>query len=707
MPELVRFTRHGDVAVLTIDNPPVNALSFAVSNELLAHVRTAEADPDVRAIILIGAGRNFIAGADIREFGRPDGARVAAALGAALGAIENCSKPVIAAIHGAALGGGLETAMAAHYRLIAANAQIGQPEVKIGLIPGAGGTQRLLRLAGIEKAVEMCAFGGTLGAKDALAEGIVDRVIDVKSGDELLEAALAFAREVMSQPIRRTRARNEKLANIDPQLFADLFQRAPDQARKRMRGQPAPLFAIVAVEAAAKLPFEEGLRYEAELFERCRVSNESKSLIHAFLGERAVGKIPDAPASTLARNLERVAIVGAGTMGGGIAMVFADAGFPVVIRETSAEALERGMKTILANYGRSLKSGRITGEVMEQRIGRIQRTLAFDGFENADLIIEAVFENMEVKKKVFADLDRVAKPGCILATNTSSLDVDEIAASTSRPESVVGVHFFSPANLMRLVEIVRGKQTAVDVLATAMTLARKLGKIGVLSANRFGFIGNRIMLPYAREAQLLLEEGASIEDVNNALVDFGMAMGPLAMYDQVGLDVALHVEIEARRFEKEPARRPLVMERLVAMGRLGQKGAAGFAKFDENRKPVPDPEVAALIERCAKEAGIDRRTVSKEEIVDRCILALVNEGARVLEEGVALRAVDIDVVYMTGYGFPSWRGGPMFYADTMGLPKVLARVREFEKQHGSASWEPAPLLEKYASEGRGFNLPDE
>jgi len=597
--------------------------------------------------------------------------------------------------------------MAAHYRLMAATAQIGQPEVKIGLIPGAGGTQRLPRLAGIAKAVEMCAFGGSIGAKDAQAAGIADRVIDSKNEADLLEAALAFAREIAGAPIPRTRERVQKLVGADPEVF----KAARDQARKKMRGQPAPLAAIDAVEAASKLPFSEGLRYEAELFERCRVSNESKSLIHAFFGERAVSKIPDVPASTQARSIERVAIVGAGTMGGGIAMVFADAGFPVVIRETTAEALDRGMNTIRANYARALKSGRLTEDLMMQRVGRIQGQLSYDGFENADLAIEAVFESIEVKKQVFRDLDRVAKRGCILATNTSSLDVDEIAAATSRPESVVGVHFFSPANLMRLVEIVRGKATGVDVLATAMTLAKKLGKISVLSANRFGFIGNRIMMPYAREAQLLLEEGASIEDVNSALVDFGMAMGPLAMYDQVGLDVALHVEIEARRFEKQPGllerRRPLVMERLVAMGRLGQKSGAGFAKFDENRKPVPDPEVAELIEICAKEAGIQRRNISKHEIVDRCILAMVNEGARVLEEGVALRAVDIDVVYMTGYGFPSWRGGPMFYADTLGLKHVLARIREFEKQHGSALWAPAPLLERYAAEGRGFNPPDE
>ena len=707
MPELVRYTRKGEVAVITIDNPPVNALGLGVPEGILSGIRVAEADREVRSVVLIGAGRTFIAGADIREFGRPDGARVAGAVGAALQAVENCTKPVVAAIHGAALGGGLETAMSAHYRLIAATARVGQPEVKIGLIPGAGGTQRLPRLAGIAKAVEMCAFGGNINAKDALTAGIVDRVIEAKGEADLLEGALEFAREIADAPGPKTCEREEKLAHSDPEALADIFKLARDQARKKMRGQPAPLAAIDAVEAATKLPFADGLRYEAELFERCRVSNESKSLIHAFFGERTVGKIRDIPPSTQPRAIERVAIVGAGTMGGGIAMVFADAGFPVVICETNQDPLDRGLNTIRANYARSLKSGRLTESAMGQRLGRIQGTLSYDGFETADLIVEAVFENIEVKKQVFGELDRIAKPGCILATNTSSLDVDEIAAATSRPESVVGVHFFSPANLMRLVEIVRGKNTAAEVLATVMALAKKLGKIGVLSANRFGFIGNRIMLPYAREAQLLIEEGASIDDVNNALLDFGMAMGPLAMYDQVGLDIALHVEVEARRFEKQPARRPLVVERLVVMGRLGHKTGAGFARFDENRKPVPDPEVATLIERCAKEAGIQRRVVSKDEIVDRCILALVNEGARVLEEGVALRAVDIDVVYMTGYGFPSWRGGPMFYADSVGLPRVLARIREFEKVHGPALWSPAPLLERYAAEGRGFNSPEE
>ncbi len=704
MPALVRYDRHGEVAVLTIDHPPVNALSFQVSEELLARIHEAEADPEARAIVLIGAGRTFIAGADIREFGRPDGARVAAALGAALEAVENCSKPVVAAIHGAALGGGLETAMAAHHRILSAAAQVGQPEVKIGLIPGAGGTQRLPRLAGFAKALEMCAFGASVRANDALQSGIVDRVIDATDETGVLATALVFAREAVGAPIPRTRDRTEKLKAADPQSFSA----AREQVRKKMRGQPAPLAAIDAVEAASSLPFAEGLRFEARLFEQCRVSSESRALIHAFFGERTVSKIPDIPPSTPVRAIDRVAVVGAGTMGAGIAMVFADAGFPVVIRETGAAALERGMIAIRAQYARSVKSGRLTEEAMAQRLGRIRGQLDEEGFENADLIVEAVFENIEVKKQVFAGLDRIAKPGCILATNTSSLDVDEIAAATSRPESVVGVHFFSPAQVMRLVEIVRGKATGAGVLATVMALVKKLGKIGVLSGNRFGFIGNRIMLPYTREAQLLLEEGASVEDVNAALVDFGMAMGPLAMYDQVGLDVALHVEIEARRFEKEAARRPLVLEKLVGMGRLGQKSGAGFAKFDDNRKPVPDPEVSALIEQCARESGIPRRSIAKQEIVDRCILALVNEGARVLEEGVALRAVDIDIVYLTCYGFPSWRGGPLFYADdAVGLPQVLSRIREFESQHGSALWAPAPLLERYAAEGRRFNPPGE
>ena len=703
MPELVRYSLHGDIAVLTIDNPPVNALSTGVPEGILAGVRQAEGDSNVRAIVMIGAGKTFIAGADIKEFGKSNGSRVAGELAASLQAVEDCRKPVVAALHGSALGGGLETAMAAHYRIMASNAQVGQPEVKIGLIPGAGGTQRLPRLAGIAKAVEMCAFGGNVKAKDALQAGLVDRLVDTKGEADLLEAALAFAREISDAPISRTCERSEKLANADPTIFSA----AREQARKKMRGQPAPLAAIDAVEAASKLPFAEGIRYEAERFERCRTSHESKSLIHAFFGERTVSKIPDVPSTTPLRKIERVAIVGAGTMGGGIAMVFSDAGIPVTIRETTQVALDRGFNTIRANYVRTVKSGRLTEAAMEERMGRIQGSLNYDGFEHADLVVEAVFEKMDVKKAIFADLDKIAKPGCILATNTSSLDVDEIASVTSRPESVLGVHFFSPANLMRLVEIVRGKATAPEVLATSMALAKKLGKVGVLSGNRFGFIGNRIMGPYVREAQLLLEEGVSIDDVNGALLDFGMAMGPLAMYDSVGLDIALHVEIEARRIEKQrfetQPRRPLVMEKLVAMGRLGLKSGAGFAKFDENRKPMPDPEVAALIETCAREAGIERRTISKEEIVDRCILAMVNEGARVLEEGVALRAVDIDVVYMTGYGFPAWRGGPMFHADTVGLSNVLSRIQEFEKRHGAALWAPAPLLVKYAAEGRGFN----
>ena len=703
MPELVRYSLHGDIAVLTIDNPPVNALSAGVPEGIVAAVRKAEGDPQVRAIVLIGAGKTFIAGADIKEFGKANGNRVAGELAASLQVVENCAKPIVAALHGSALGGGLETAMAAHYRIMAATAQVGQPEVKIGLIPGAGGTQRLPRLAGIAKAVEMCAFGGNVKAKEALEAGIVDRLVDTKGEADLLEAALVFAREICGAPISRTCERSEKLSTADPAVF----DAARDQARKKTRGQPAPLAAIDAVQASTTMPFAEGVRREAELFERCRTSNESKSLIHAFFGERTVGKIPDIPASTPVRKIEQVAIVGAGTMGGGIAMVFADAGFPVTIRETTQEALDRGLNTIRANYARTVKSGRLMEAAMEERLARIQGRLTYDGFETADLVIEAVFEKMDVKKQIFAELDKIAKPGCILATNTSSLDVDEIASATSRPESVLGVHFFSPANLMRLVEIVRGKATAADVLATSMALAKKLGKIGVLSGNGFGFIGNRIMGPYAREAQLLIEEGASIEEVNNALLNFGMAMGPLAMYDSVGLDVALHVEIEARRFETQPVRRPLIMEKLVAMGRLGLKSGAGFAKFDENRKPMPDAEVATLIETCAREAGIERRTIPKEEIVDRCILAMVNEGARVLEEGVALRAVDIDVVYMTGYGFPAWRGGPMFHADTVGLSRVLARIREFEQRHGSALWAPAPLLVKYAAEGRGFNLAED
>jgi 3-hydroxyacyl-CoA dehydrogenase len=683
------------VAVVTISNPPVNALGPGVAEGIGAAIARAAADPAVAAIVLIGAGRTFIAGADIREFGKiVRGEKPRRSLNPLLQAIEDCAKPVVMAIHGAALGGGMEVAMAGHYRVIAAAAQVGQPEVKLGIIPGAGGTQRLPRLAGVAKAVEMCAFGEPVTAREALALGIVDEIIE----GELLPGALAFARGVAGKPAPKTRERDAKLRDTDPAIF----ERARQQAAKTRRGQTAPLRAIEAVEAATRLPFDAALAREAELFDECLYGPQSKALIHAFFAERGVAKIPDVPKDTPTFEIRRAAVIGAGTMGGGITMNYANAGIPVIVKETSQEALDRGMATIRRNYASSVKKGKLSQAAMDQRMALITPQLTYDGFDQADIIAEAVFEGMALKKQVFAEIDRIAKPGCILASNTSYLDIDEIASVTRRPELVLGHHYFSPANVMRLLEIVRGKATGKPVLATSMALAKRLNKVGVLAGNARGFIGNRMLTPYLREAQFLVEEGAAVEEVNRALADFGMAMGPLAMSDLAGLDVGWRVRKEFRHLEKPGVRVPLVADRLCEMGRFGQKTGRGWSRYDENRQASPDPETAALIEEAAREAGIERRPIAREEIVDRCILALVNEGAHLLGEGIALRAADIDVVYLNGYAFPAWRGGPMFYADTLGLAAVLARIEEFQRRHGEDLWTPAPLLRRLAEAGATF-----
>ncbi len=688
---LVRYQNEQDVAVVTVENPPVNALSPGVLHGLKVAIEQANTDSEVRAIVVMGSGRTFIAGADVNEFLRPTAGEYVAGIRACLLTIEDSAKPVVMAIHGAALGGGLETAMAGHYRLIAPTAQVGQPEVKLGLIPGAGGTQRLPRLAGVAKAIEMCAYGAPVNAQDALAAKIVDRIID---GD-LRAGAVEFAREIADEPVKRTRDRHEKLAPSGKELFAS----AREQARKKLRGQTAPLAAIDAVEATTALPFADGLKHEAELFDACLRSPQSKALIYAFFAERAVSKIPGISSGTPTYDIARAAIVGAGTMGGGIAMAFVNAGYPVLIRETSREALDRGMNQIRRNYASAVKNGRITAEDADQRLAMITPQLTFEGFDQADVIVEAVFESLAVKQQVFREIDAVAKPGCVLATNTSSLDIDRIAGVTKRPDMVIGLHFFSPANIMRLVEIVRGSATRSEVSATAVALAKRLGKIGVMAGNCPGFIGNRMINVYGREAQFLVEEGATVEDVNQALFDFGMAMGPLAMFDLVGNDVMRDIAAVTG----SGARQPLVLPQLCALGRLGQKTGKGWSQYDESRKPSADPDVQALIESIAHSAGIERRAITRDEIVDRCVLALVNEGARILEEGMALRASDIDVIYLTGYGFPAWRGGPMFYADTIGLANVVARIEEFEQRHGAALWTPAPLLKRLALEGESFS----
>ena len=674
MPELVRWEGEDGVAILTLDNPPVNTVSRGAAEALLDAVTRANDDPTITAIVVTGSGRCFAAGADISEFSKPSAREYLGLLLACVAAVENSPKPVVMAIHGMALGAGLELAMAGHYRLIAPTAEVGQPEVKLGLIPGAGGTQRLPRLAGIAKALDMCVSATPVNAREALTCGIVDAILE---GD-LLAGALAFAREIAGQPIRRTCER--AVVPVEP----DVFAAARARARKKMRGQSAPL-AVIEALAAAPLPFAEGMRLETELFKECLRSPQSHALIYAFFAERATTKIPGLPRDASAREIRRAGVIGAGTMGGGIAMALANAGIPVRIKETTREALDRGLNNIRRNYGR------LTPEVRAQRLALITPQLDWKGFEQADIVIEAVFENLSVKQQVFGELDRVARPGCILATNTSSLDIDAIAAATTRPADVIGLHFFSPAQVMRLLEIVRGQHTAADVLATVLALGKKLGKVGVLAGNCRGFIGNRMIHVYAREAQFLVEEGAPVEEVNAALYDFGMPMGPLAMCDLVGNDVMVQIAEVTCQSDAPGPRQPLVLPKLVALGRLGQKTGRGWSAYDVNRKASPDAGTTALIAT----VRLASRTFTPQEIVDRCIFALVNEGARILEEGVALRASDIDVVYLAGYGFPSWRGGPMFYADTMGLARAAARVAEF-------GWPVAPLLRELASSGKTF-----
>jgi 3-hydroxyacyl-CoA dehydrogenase len=696
MSDVVHVTRDNDIAIITVNNPPVNALSQGVRTGIAEAIEQIEKDPAVKAAVLIGAGKTFVAGADINEFGKvTSGKMQGIPFVPILQRIEDCSRPVVMAIHGTALGGGLELAMAGHYRVASPDAQVGQPEVKLGIIPGAAGTQRLPRLAGIAKALEMCAEGNPVKAKDALTLGIVDRIIE---GD-LLAGAVAFAREVAGKPAPRTRDRKEKLGT--PEQNAAIFAAAREAAKKKGRGLMAPQAAIDAVEAAARLPFDQGVEVERELFTRCLFSDQSKALIHVFFGEREVAKIPDVPRETPTIPVKSAAVIGAGTMGGGIAMNFANAGIPVLLKESEQAALDRGMNTIRKNYENTMKKGRLTQQQMDERLARIKPTLAYDGFDQADMVVEAVFEGMALKKQVFAELDRICKKGAILASNTSTLNIDEIAQATSRPESVIGTHFFSPANVMRLLEIVRGKLTSKEVIATCMQLSKKIGKIGVLVGNCRGFVGNRMFHPYRREAQFLVEEGASVEAVDRAMYDWGMAMGPLAVGDLAGLDVGWRIRKEYKHLEKPGVRQPLAEDRLCEMGRYGQKTGAGWYKYDENRRPMADPAVAELVRNAATAAGIQQRQISSEEIVDRLVYALVNEGARILEEGYALRAVDIDIIYINGYGFPAHRGGPMWYADTVGLRKVYDRISEFHRQHGEL-WEPAPLLKRLAEEGKGF-----
>ena len=697
MSELVELRTTDGVAVVTINNPPVNALSSDVAAGISRAVAQIESDPGIEAVVFIGGGRTFVAGADIKEFAELTSGKIICreSLKPILMRIENLRVPVVMAIHGTAFGGGLELAMAGHYRIALPTAQVGQPEVKLGIIPGAAGTQRLPRLAGVAKAVTMCAQGAPVTAEDALKCGILDRMVE---GD-LLQAALAFAKEIKAKPPRKTRERNEKLGT--PEQHAAIFAAARETAGKKQRGLLAPLAAIDAVEAATKSAFLDGCQKEEELFTKCLHSDQSKALIHAFFGEREVGKIPGVPKETPILPISSVGVVGAGTMGGGIAMVFANAGIPVLLKETDQGALDRGIANIHKNYANSVKRGRFTQQSVDERLKLIRPTLEYGEFAGVDMVIEAVFESMALKKEIFTELDGVCKPAAILASNTSSLDIDEIASATSRPEFVIGTHFFSPANVMRLLEIVRGGATRKEVIATCMHLSKQIGKVGVLVGNCMGFVGNRMFGPYRREAQFLVEEGASIEAVDSALYEFGMAMGPLATGDLAGLDVGWRIRKEFRHLQKPGIRQAFIEDRLCELGRFGQKTGGGWYKYDENRKPSPDPEVAALIRRWSSEASVPQRDIPAGEIVERCIYTLVNEGARLLDEGIALRAVDIDIIYLNGYGFPAFRGGPMWYADTIGLKKVYRRICDFQQSLGNW-WGPAPLLRRLAEEGKTF-----
>jgi 3-hydroxyacyl-CoA dehydrogenase len=695
MTQPVVLTARDGIAVLTIDNPPVNALSPGVPEGILSALDTAERDASVRAIVVIGGGKTFIAGADIKEL--EEAARNPAAGGPdlhpLLARIEDCSKPVIMAIHGIALGGGLEIAMAGHYRVASPDASLGAPEVNLGIIPGAEGTQRLPRLVGLAAAVDMCVSGKPVRAPDALRLGLIDQVIE----GELLAGAVRFAGKVAGDPLRKTRERSVSGAAESAAIIA--AGRA--QAGKIRRHQTAPLFVLEALEAAATLSFEDGCRKEREIVRKVLAGDQARAMIHLFFAERAVARVPGIPRDISVQPVAKVGIIGAGTMGGGIAMACANAGISVRLKDTEQAGLDRGMAVVRKNYESSVRKSRFSQAVMDQRMDLIHPQLTYDGFGDADLIIEAVFESLPLKQQIFREIDQIAKPECLLASNTSTLDIDAIAAVTSRPDRVIGLHFFSPAHVMRLVEIVRGKLAGNPVVAASLAVAKRLGKVGVVVGNCRGFVGNRMMLPYMREAQLLAEEGATPQQVDRALTDFGMAMGIFAVDDMGGIDLAYRVKQEYAHLRQPGERVPLVLDKLFALGRLGQKTGKGWYRYDETRAPITDPEVDALIENTAQEAGIARRSVTPEEIVERSIYVMINEGARILEEGHANRAADIDVIYCTGYGFPGYRGGPMWYADTAGLARVYSRVREFHQQFGQV-WEPAPLLRRLAEEGSTF-----
>jgi 3-hydroxyacyl-CoA dehydrogenase len=684
--DVATLEKEGEIAVLTLNSPPVNALSGPVREGIANGIKQAIDDADVKAIVLICEGRTFIAGADITEFGKaPSGP----SLFDALAMIEHGPKPVVAAIHGTALGGGLEVALTCHYRVAVPSAKCGLPEVNLGLLPGAGGTQRLPRIVGPEKALEMVTSGQHVGAKKCLEMGLVDELAEE---GKLREGAVAFAKKIVAEkrPLKKVRDLNDKVeaARGKPEIFSE-FRKA--NARK-FRGFLAPEYNIQCIEAAVNLPFDEGIKVEQKLFRELVTGTQSAAQRHVFFAERQVWKLPDVPADTPTIPVNQVGIIGAGTMGGGIAMNFLNVGIPVTIVETKQEALDRGIATIRRNYENSAKKGRFPMEEVEKRMGLLKGSLEMEALADSDLVIEAVFENMDVKKQVFSKLDAIVKQGAILATNTSALNIDEIATAVKRPEAVIGLHFFSPANVMRLLEVVRADKTSKPVIATSMQMAKKIGKIAALVGVCPGFVGNRILAQRQREAQKLILEGAMPWDVDRVLYDFGLPMGPFAMSDLAGLDIG---------WSKEKSKGETIRDKLCEMDRRGQKTGAGFYDYDENRNAKPSPVVEKIILDHAASKGINRRKISDDEILERCIYPMINEGAKILEEGKAIRSSDIDIVWINGYGFPVYRGGPMFYGDTVGADKVLAKMKEFQAQMGD-DFKPAALLEKIVAEGKKF-----
>jgi 3-hydroxyacyl-CoA dehydrogenase len=685
---------NGAVAVITLNNPPVNGLGLATRSALVAGVQKALADDAVKAIIITGAGKAFSGGADIKEFNSPK-ALAEPTLHTVINVVENSTKPVIAAIHTVCMGGGLELSLGCNYRVASPGAQIALPEVKLGILPGAGGTQRLPRVLGLEQALNMIVSGSSVPSEKLAKTALFDEIIE---GD-LLQGALAFANRIADiRPLPKVRD-----IKIDYPNYEAFLQFSRNTVRAMAGPFPAPLQCVEAVAAAVTKKFDEGIQFERSLFIELVQTTESKALRHAFFGERAASKIPDVPEDTPTRTIKSAAVIGAGTMGGGIAMNFANAGIPVKILEMKQEALDKGLATIRKNYENTLKKGKLTQEKFDQRVGLITGTLSYEDIGQADIVIEAVFEDMGVKETVFKKLDEVMKDGAILASNTSTLDVNKIASFTKRPQDVIGTHFFSPANVMKLLEIVRGEKTGKDVLATSMALSKKIKKTGVVSGVCDGFIGNRMIEQYSRQAGFLLEQGCLPEQVDKAVEKFGFAMGPFRMGDLAGNDIGWYIR-KRRAVEKPDVTYSKTADLLCEMGRFGQKTGAGWYDYKAgDRTAYPSQVVNDMIIKHSADLGIERRKISDQEIVERLVYSLVNEAASILEEGIASRASDIDMVYLTGYGFPVHRGGPMFYADTVGLTNVLMSIEKFAKGPNGEAWKPAPLLVKLAGEGKIFN----